>query len=153
MSLRERRMGQLSCLTWFCTVLVLHQTLSVMLLGFPEVLAIHSPTDVSSEWTYHREQFVEMPCICTPWLRQSKSHSRSRSARRAVTYRLGCHHQHASSHAVWGRILVLKRSLPRHLRRTTTSVASIGKQRHRPPHHLRQDHFHYIFQGCQLHLR
>lgn len=37
-------MGQLSCLTWFCTVLVLHQTLSIMLLGFAEVLAIHSPT-------------------------------------------------------------------------------------------------------------
>ena len=46
--LDERRMGQLSCLTWFWTVLVLRRTLSVMLLGFSEVLAIHIPTYVSS---------------------------------------------------------------------------------------------------------
>ena len=149
-SLRERRIAHLFCLTRFCAVLVLRQTLLVMLLGCPEVLAIHGPTDTSSGLVTEYSS-VQMPCIYTLWLKQSKSHSHSRSARRAVTSHLGCHPQRASSRAVWGQIHVLKRSLPHHLRMTITPVPSIGKHRHRPPHHLHRDHFHYIFQGCQLH--
>jgi hypothetical protein len=147
MSLRER-----SCPAWHDTVLFWCCVKHSNVIGVFWVSGRSQP-HLHEQWSYHWEQFVEMRCIRSLWLTQSKSHSHSRSARRAVTSHLGCHPQHASSPEVWGRSLVLKKRLHRHLHRTTTLVPSTGERRHTPPRHLHRDHFRYIFQGCLLHSR
>lgn len=124
-------------------------TLSLML-WFSQVLVIHSPTYVTGGLVTE-SSFVVVLCIFIVWLTQFISYCDSRSARRAVTSHLGCHHQHASSPAVWGRSPVMKSSLHHHLHRTAMQAPSTGKHCHRPQCHLHQDHFHYIFQGCQPH--